>query len=41
MAGGLQKKKREGPTPAKAPKGKALPGHKKKRGSPPPKMSGY
>lgn len=37
MAGGLQKKKRDG-----APgEGKALPGKKKKRGAPVPPMKGY
>jgi hypothetical protein len=42
MAGGLQKKKREGEMKmAKAPKGKALPGKKKKRAASVPPIKGY
>ena len=39
MAGGLQKKKRE--PVVKAPSNKVLPGKKKKRAVPLPKMAGY
>lgn len=41
MAGGLQKKKREGAVKVPAAKGKALPGKKKKRGTKVPPISGY